>query len=46
MRDPNTQNIVFHPKHIANAFQKYYNNLYNLNTDPIMPQHIEELFLI
>lgn len=38
-----TQTIAFHPKHIANAFQKYYKNLYNLNQDPHTPQPTEPL---
>lgn len=41
MIDPNSQTKVFHPKHIANTFQKYYRNLYNLQRDPQTPQPTE-----
>lgn len=33
--------MVYHSKYIANAFQKYYFNLYNLNTDSATPQPTE-----
>lgn len=38
--DPISHTVVYHPKHIANAFQKNY-QLYNLKTDSATPQPTE-----
>lgn len=36
--DPHTGQTVYHPTKIANAFQKYYSDLYNLKSDLKTPQ--------
>lgn len=35
----NTGNTVYQPNKIANAFQRYYSDLYNLASDHNTPQH-------
>lgn len=40
--DPITSQAVYHPKDIANAFCKYYKQLYNLKEDPSTTQPTEK----
>lgn len=38
IRDPHSGKMEHHPSEIANAFMKYYKDLYNLISDNTMPQ--------